>query len=246
LTVRSESSRLREKCFLPFGSKNILSHVVDRAKYFNIHPIICTSTSSADNRIEEFCISNRVDFYRGSLNNKLIRWLDCANHFNLSDFHTIDVDDPFFDPNQVFESLDMLRNLRADIIFPTLISSSGSASVGYSISTKYLSKIKAKFLNLDSLEMVDSIFNKYNFSNNYVLNSDFIEIENARLTLDYIEDYVFLDTILQICGHYCSRLEIKKALNENPELKGINWFRNIEWAKNQNDIRTKQVLKRSR
>ena len=37
ITVRSQSTRLPKKCFLPFGDGNVLEHIIRRAKHFNIN-----------------------------------------------------------------------------------------------------------------------------------------------------------------------------------------------------------------
>ena len=43
ITVRSQSSRLPEKCFLEFGNGNVIEHMIRRAKFFKINPIVCTT-----------------------------------------------------------------------------------------------------------------------------------------------------------------------------------------------------------
>ena len=58
---------------------------------------MCTSTDSSDDLIEKLAKKEGVKCFRGSLVNKLKRWADCANHFKINAFHTIDADDPFFD-----------------------------------------------------------------------------------------------------------------------------------------------------
>lgn len=240
LTVRSKSSRLPEKCFLPFGSTNVLGHVISRAKYFGIDSVVCTSLDASDDKIEDYCRSNKVNFFRGSFENKLKRWLACARHLDVPYFHTIDVDDPFFDPLQIFESIFQLTHHDLDVVYPTKISSSGSASVGYSIRTSYLEKVVPNFESVAELEMVDTFFNKFNFSKNMALNSRYQEIESVRLTLDYPEDYALLSRILKTCGHYCTRIEIYNLFKSNPDLHRINWFRNTDWQNNQSTIRLGQ------
>ena len=110
ITVRSNSSRLPSKCFLPFGNEcNVLEHIVRRAKHYKIDPIICTSTHSSDNLIEELAKREGVKYFRGPLINKLQRWADCAIHFNLKAFHTVDADDPFFDGDEMKRSFEFAR-----------------------------------------------------------------------------------------------------------------------------------------
>ena len=51
ITVRSTSTRLLRKCFLPFGKWNVIEHIINRAKHYALEPIICTSTDPSDDII---------------------------------------------------------------------------------------------------------------------------------------------------------------------------------------------------
>ncbi len=50
ITVRSKSSRLPQKCFLPVGEGNVIEHIIRRAKGFGFRPIVCTTDASADDQ----------------------------------------------------------------------------------------------------------------------------------------------------------------------------------------------------
>ena len=89
ITVRTSSTRLPNKCLLPLGDETVISHVVKRAISYGIEPIICTSTDKSDDILEEISKELGVKCFRGSLVNKLKRWLDCAEHFNVNSFHTL-------------------------------------------------------------------------------------------------------------------------------------------------------------
>ena len=102
ITVRTSSTRLPAKCLLPFGSVNVLEHVIRRARAFGIEPIVCTSVDHSDNVIEEIASTEGARCFRGSLSNKLKRWSDCATHFCLESFHTVDADDPTFTNDAMF------------------------------------------------------------------------------------------------------------------------------------------------
>jgi spore coat polysaccharide biosynthesis protein SpsF len=237
LTVRTTSTRLPRKCFLPFGDFNVLGHVISRAKNLDLIPIVCTSNHPSDDEVEFQSREMGVDYFRGPLNNKLTRWFQCASTFKISTFHTVDVDDPFFDPIQVFESLNLLRKNDLDFVSPTKISSSGSASVGYSISTRYLNSISNIFESIEELEMIDTVLTRDSSLKSRELVSDTLEIANVRLTLDYLEDYYLLLFVLRNCGPYASRDMINDLFTKNPDLFKFNWFRNKEWELNQNFIR---------
>ena len=235
LTVRVGSSRLPRKCLLPFGKSNLLSHVVNRSVNSGLRPVVCTSAEKSDDPIEDFCNENGVEYFRGSLGNKLRRWSDCATKFGLEDFHTIDVDDPFFSPDQVKESLVLLRQENLDLVAPTALSAAGSASVGYSINSSFLSGILAEIP--EDIEMVDTIFSNFDKAKSRILESRITDREGLRLTLDYPEDYWLLSFLERTFGTDAKRDQIFSLFDENPDLYKMNWFRNEEWAARQNEIR---------
>ena len=53
ITVRATSTRLPAKCLLPFGEGNVLEHVIRRAKYYDLDPVVCTTVEPADDILEE-------------------------------------------------------------------------------------------------------------------------------------------------------------------------------------------------
>ena len=61
-------------------------------------------------------------------------------------------------------------------------------------------------------------------------------VGNIRLTLDYIEDYYLLLTVLRILGPYALGGEIVNLFNRNPDLYQINWFRQTLWRDNQKTV----------
>ena len=71
ITVRSESSRLPGKCFLPLGNKSVIETVIDRCKNSEIIPILCTTISTADDPLEELSKKLNIQLYRGSIKNKM-------------------------------------------------------------------------------------------------------------------------------------------------------------------------------
>ena len=83
ISVRSASSRLPGKCFLSFGDGNVLEYVIDRALFNDLEAIVCTTWDPDDDRIEEICDEKKVPCFRGEPINKLKRWDDCCNFFDI-------------------------------------------------------------------------------------------------------------------------------------------------------------------
>ena len=229
ITVRTSSTRLPNKCLLPLGDETVISHVVKRAISYGIEPIICTSTDKSDDILEEISKELGVKCFRGSLVNKLKRWLDCAERFNVNSFHTIDADDPLFDGKEMIASLDLLRSKDCDVVCPTESSSAGGASVGYSLTTAI---IKKALENLDpdtDTEMMWYYLEKVSQIKMEILPEASNANIKVRLTLDYEEDYWLLASIVRILGNSASRDAVKQLFLNNPDFSKINFFRNKEW-----------------
>ena len=65
ITVRTSSTRLPNKCLLPFGDETVISHVIKRAIAYGIEPIVCTSNDTSDDVIEQISIEQGVKVFRG-------------------------------------------------------------------------------------------------------------------------------------------------------------------------------------
>jgi len=230
ITVRSTSSRLPKKCFLPFGENmNVLQHVIRRAIHYDIEPIVCTSIDLSDDAIETLAKKEGVKIFRGSLVNKLQRWADCAKHFELNAFHTVDADDPFFDGKEMHRSFKLLIKENLDVVCPTKESSEGDASVGYSIKAETVMNACLNLEDSVDTEMMWFYLDKIKGLRKIDLPSNLNSKLKLRLTLDYQEDYWLLESVRKIIGNYSTREELNHLFENNPDLHLINWFRNQEW-----------------
>jgi spore coat polysaccharide biosynthesis protein SpsF (cytidylyltransferase family) len=232
ITVRTGSSRLPKKCLLPFGDMTVLEHIITRAKYYNIEPIVCTTTEKEDIIIENISRNNNVKIFRGNLHNKLKRWLDCCDYFDIEKFHTVDADDPFFDGYLMRKSFNTLSD-KYDMIIPTVFSANGGASVGFSLTKNILERVYATLSPNQDTEMVWYYLEKIPNIRIGTLKGHKKQHQKIRLTLDYEEDYWLLRTIERMFGHTVEREEIDKLFKRNPDLAKINWFRNDEWKNKQ-------------
>jgi len=233
ITVRTQSTRLPNKCLLPFGDYNVLEHIIFRTKLYGLEPIVCTTIDSSDDIIEAISKKENIKFFRGSIINKLKRWLDCCNHFQIEAFHTVDADDPFFDGNEMIRSYMLLKEEDYDVVCPTKSSSDGAATVGYSLTKKIISKACDLIEDSQDTEMIWNYINRIKNLKKTILSESNSNTMKVRLTLDYQEDYWLLQTVRRILGNECDRKEVENLFRANPDLYRVNWFRNREWAKRQ-------------
>ena len=232
ITVRSASSRLPSKCFLSFGDLPVLEHVVMRAKYYELFPIICTTCDPEDDQIVELAERVGVPFYRGPTDNKLLRWRECCEHFGLDAFHSVDADDPFFCGDEVKRSFALLL-AGYDMVAPSPSSSAGGATVGYSLTAEVIARACDGLDENTDTEMMWSYVERVPNLKKTVLCDPEDHIVRARMTLDYWEDYVMLEASRLIVGNFATRADIADLMLKNPDLEKINAFRSLEWMQNQ-------------
>lgn len=231
ITVRVGSSRLRGKCLLRFGEGNVLEHVIGRARFFGFEPLVCTTILAEDNIIQEIADKEGCLVYRGSAKDKLQRWLDACEKFNIKSFHTIDGDDLFFDGELGQKSFKLLQQ-GYDIVYPS--SSIYVGGVGFSITSDIIREACA-IKKSDDTEMMWYYIEKVPQVRKIEFPVSDVKTATIRLTLDYEEDYWMLLTVLRILGPEATRAEIEDLFARNPDLRQINWFRNEEWKRIQEE-----------
>jgi spore coat polysaccharide biosynthesis protein SpsF (cytidylyltransferase family) len=220
ITVRTASSRLPNKCLLPFGKGTVLQHVINRAKYFGFTPVVCTTTLEEDNVIAELAADCLV--FRGSVKDKLSRWLGACDKFGIASFHQFDADDLFLDGNLAKDSMTLLS--KVDIVYPSENIFIGG--VGFSVTRDLIAKA-CNTKNTDDTEMMWHFIEK--LPNVKATTLGVFGNPNIRLTLDYEEDYLLLRVVLSLLGEYATIDDIERLFLNNPSLKEINWFRNEQW-----------------
>jgi spore coat polysaccharide biosynthesis protein SpsF (cytidylyltransferase family) len=240
VTARTKSSRLPNKCLLELDeSDNIFSHILKRCEMLDIPVIVCTSSDESDNELcsigDKFGLNN----FRGSLENKLARWAGCMNEFNIENAHLLDADDPFFNPDEVRESLDYLMENQLDLVLPSALSSNGHASVGTSITKNFINELQIRLFDsgINEMDVIPWEILLCEEDRVKVLEDNKLidyDIE-MRLTLDYYEDFILIKMLHKKFGSLVQRKVVEDYLANNLDLLKINIFRNVEFKIRQNN-----------
>lgn len=237
ITGRFSSSRLPGKLLLPLGHYSILGHCILRAKSAGLTPILCTSTDISDDVLVREASNFGITTFRGHLLNKIRRWDDCLKNLLLEDSHILDADDPYFDPLEIIASLETLRVNNLDLVRTSEKSDSGFATVGMSVTSRYLSILTLRCLELES-ENLDVIpwnrlimpQDRVTTANNSYLTSDCTT--QIRLTLDYDEDFQLMTAVSREFGFDAPRDAIERYLLANSNLLRINKYRTHDFLTN--------------
>jgi spore coat polysaccharide biosynthesis protein SpsF len=234
ITVRTGSTRLPNKALLEIEGKSTIEHLINRVKHSKLADkiVLCTTTLEDDNILCEIAEKSGIDYYRGSVEDKLERWLGACNKFNIDFFVTADGDDLFCEPKLIDLALKQRKISQEDFI------KSDNTICGaftYGISKNALDKV-CSIKDSEDTEMMWTYFEDTGLFNISELNnvpSKYIR-DDIRMTLDYHDDFIFFENIIKNFGNkYFSLTDIVDYIDLNPEVAKINLYLEKEWKKNQ-------------
>jgi spore coat polysaccharide biosynthesis protein SpsF len=246
ITVRSDSSRLPQKALLPILGKPTIEMVILRAKLVKNADtvIVCTTERPIDDEIVEIAGRCGVQHFRGSLEDKLDRWLGATRQFNIDFFVTADGDDLLCDPELMEAGIEQLKT--TDVDFLEAPEGLICGSFTYGIRSSALEQV-CTLKGTSDTEMMWVYFKdtgRFKVATLAVQDPVFFN-PDIRMTLDYEEDLAFFQAIFQ---HYqCLNNDIPLRvivpfLKEHPEIVQLNAFRHQDWATNQK-LKAKLILK---
>jgi len=118
IQARSGSQRFPKKVLQPFyGRQSLFETLYTRLKAQCPVPIVlATTTSENDRALEELGTALGIPVFRGSEQNVLQRFIDCARQFQIDTVVRVCSDNPFLDPQAINQLLNAYRNEAADYI----------------------------------------------------------------------------------------------------------------------------------
>jgi len=230
ITVRMKSSRLPRKALLEIKRKPVIEHLIDRLKLAKSPDLIvlCTSTHPDDTVLVDVARKNHVEYFRGSEDDKLDRYLRAAHRYDIDFIVVTEGDNIFYEPEIIDGIIDLYLRTKADYIScPGL--PLGTAPHG--IKVEALEKVCQTKSEKDT-----EVWGGY-FTGGGLFKVEYLEVPaelrrpEVRMTLDYPEDYEFIKAIfdrLYLPGKVFSLRDILSLLRDNPELMDIN--RNMQEA----------------
>ena len=225
LSIREKATRLPKKVLLEIKGKTVTEHLIERLKQAKLPDllVLCTSTHPDDTILVEIAKKAGIEYFRGSEDDKLDRYLNAALKFGV-DFMVIgDGDDIFCDPVFIDKTIERFIQTDADFIackeLPLGVASSGFKREAL----RKVCEIKA--------EEDTEVWGGY-FTDTGLFKVEYLEVEDEdlrhpeiRMTLDYQEDFDFFKAIfdrLYLPGKVFSLKKIMKLLQSNPHIININ------------------------
>jgi spore coat polysaccharide biosynthesis protein SpsF len=200
IICRYNSRRLPGKILKKINGKEILLYIYERLFTVarNDDIIVATSEEDSDNPIVDFCSQNNINFYRGSLNNVALRFLNCAEKYGFDYATRINGDNIFLDIQTLKEMVSIALKNKYDFISNVKDRTFPKGMSIEIVRTDYYKKVYKEFNKEEFFEHVTLYL--YNLANplNHCYYYNKIEPKAAgiQLALDTKEDFYKVSKII--------------------------------------------------
>ena len=203
----------------------VLEYVIKQLSFCKLidKKIIATTNLEQDNVIEEAAKKLGLECFRGSTENVLDRYYECAKRFNLEHILRITSDCPLIDPGIVDRVIEEYLTKKYDYVSNTLIKTFPIGMDAEIFSFNILEDVwKNATLESEKEHVTPYIRNKKgNYRLQNILNLE--KMDHLRLTLDRIEDFNLIKKITtEIDKRPIMIKDILDLFSKQPELVKIN------------------------
>ena len=225
ISVRNKSKRLPLKAMLELKGKTMIERLINRLKLAKLPDLIvlCTSTNPQDDSLAEVAKKNGIEYFRGSEDDVLYRYLKAAEQFKV-DFAVIALGDAtFVDPGYIDKTIELFRETNADFIrIPEL----PIGTFTYGLKIEAVRKV-CEMKDAADTEVWGGYFVKSGIFDVRDLQVGEAELRHPemRLVVDYPEDFELIKEIydrLYQEGKIIPLEEVTGLLQDHPELLEIN------------------------
>lgn len=204
--------------------KTLTDHLIERLKFSTRVPqiVLCTSTNPDDDILVDIARKNNIDFFRGSEEDKLDRYLNAAHKFSTDFIIVVDGDDIFCDPELVDRCVSEFERTGADYI---IVKDAPLGTTPFCIKREALVKI-CKTKAVTNTEVWGSLFTeRKDFKKLFIIPEKKLQRPEIRLTLDYKEDFELIEKIFNELYQENKTITLESIVNfltNNPHLLEIN------------------------
>jgi spore coat polysaccharide biosynthesis protein SpsF len=240
LSVRTGSSRLPKKALYEIQGKTTIEYLIDRLKQSKYAEkiILCTTKLKDDDILCDIAEKNDIDYFRGSSEDKLSRWLGATKAYDVDFFVNVDGDDLFFDAGLADICFQQNNFEYWDNNHLDFIDGQGNYNDVYAMSAYGLGMV-CESKQSDETEFIKPFF--YDIAKSINIEKlinvpDKYKKKKMRLTLDYKEDFEFFKNVIEHFLDNSKEMEFEDIITyieENPEVSAINWHREQDWKENQ-------------
>ncbi len=224
--ARMTSTRLPGKILMQAKGKSMLEYHVERLSWSGLPVYIATTTNQTDDVVVEFARKHGIMFCRGSEENVLGRYYECAKKNELDVIIRVTSDCPLIDGNIIKQGLDKYLEIDdGNLYLSNSIERTFPRGLDYEIFSFGL--LEDAFNNADKEQELEHVtpYIRANRSGNVTL-LNIVNNENYgnfRITLDTVEDYELIRKLIEeYDADKMGFKEVTDILIKHPELAEIN------------------------
>lgn len=225
IQARFGSTRLPGKVLKPLDNVDVLTYDVERCRQIKgvIEVIVATSTLPQDDAIADWCKKHGVKYFRGSEQDVLGRYVQCAKQYEPDYVMRVTSDCPFVDYEMASEMVSLMEKSKKDIILLD-----GELPRGLAVEIiSFEALLKIHEIGQEPRHREHVTYYAYEFPEQFeAVTYKVPENRNApelRITLDTEEDYALIQAV---ANHFqnplVSSAKVIRFLKENPEIAKLN------------------------
>lgn len=227
IQARMGSSRLPGKVLLPLGNTVVLDYVVSRCKQidFAAEVIVATSTLEQDDIIAKWCTEHQVACFRGSEDDVLSRYVECARQYEPDYVIRVTADCPFVDYHLANNIVHAMKASPADIVVVKGDLPRGLVVEMLSYSAlEYIHQFGHESRHREHVTYYAYEYPEQFKRTEYIVPDEELNQPQLRITLDTLEDYQLCQAI---ADYFIGNLLIPSQavvdyLLTNPKVASIN------------------------
>lgn len=227
--ARMSSTRLPGKVLMDVEGKPMLQRQTERllAGIGQLPLIVATSDHPSDDALEAFCKKQGVSCFRGSLDNLVLRFIQCAHAFGLTHIVRVGGDDPLIDPDCCLELVRLHKEKEGDFLYASNREGWPYGCAAELISLEALDRINTATSNPFFLEHTIPYFFDHpeEFNIKKVLAPESMRRPELAFTVDHPEDMEFVRSIfrkLLVEGELFPLSRVIRLMDEEPGLRNMN------------------------
>ena len=225
IQARMGSSRLPGKILKPLVDVDVLTYDIERCRAIQgvSEVIVATSSLAQDDAIAAWCEAHHVTYFRGSEDDVLDRYVQCAKMYKPDYVMRLTSDCPFVDYEMASEIVELMNKEKKDIVLLE-----GELPRGLAVELiSYEALLRIHEVGQESRHREHVTYYAYEFKEQFEtvtyktpMNR---QVPELRITLDTEEDYAVL---VEVAKHFNDQLvssaDVIRFLEEHPEVAKIN------------------------
>ena len=239
IQARMGSTRLPGKVLKEVNGKPLLMYQIERVRISKLldKVIVASSTLSKDDVIADFCGRNNIDCFRGSENDVLGRYYECAKQFQADIIVRLTGDCPLSDPVVIDDVISLFQKEKADYAANTVPPDTARFPDGSDVEVISMQALESAFIECQKPHDREHVtFHFWRYGNNFkaVQLTQDVDWSRYRFTVDYSEDLevvVFLIKELNKRKSFGHLDELIEIIEMHPQIKqknahycfGIGW-----------------------